>query len=150
MRFKGTMAANAPMRLGLQNPTRVSSETAGHSGSMANDGDIATFWQADAGDQNAWLCVDLEKIVAVSKTELHFPAPGNWRYLIEISQSGTGDWKLISDQTGYSGSEQDRTHVVAAKESGRFMRIRFTGVPPGKAAALTEVQVLGSMAGKVP
>lgn len=148
VRFKGTMAANALMRLGLQNPTRVSSETAGHSGSMANDGDIATFWQADAGDQNAWLSVDLEKIVAVSKTELHFPAPGNWRYLIEISQSGTGDWKLISDQTGYSGSEQDRTYVVAAKESGRFMRIRFTGVPPGKAAALTEVQVLGSMAGK--
>ena len=148
VRFTGTIATNVLVRLGLENPTRVSSETAGHSGSMANDGDLATFWQADTGDRNAWFSVDLEKIVTVSQTKLRFPAAGNWRYLIELSQSGSGDWKLISDQTGYSGSEPERTEVAAAKESGRFLRIRFTGVPPGKAAALTEVEVLGSIAEK--
>jgi len=54
VRFAGKSVTNALAKLGLNNPTRVSSETAGHGGSMANDGKLATFWQADPGDQNAW------------------------------------------------------------------------------------------------
>ena len=148
VRFTGTSATNALLSLGLNNPTRVSSETAGHVGSMANDGNPATFWQADAGDRNAWISVDLEKIVTVSQTSLIFPCAGNWRYRIEISEDGSSNWKLISDQSEYTGNEPSRAEVAAAKESGRFLRVTFTGVPAGKAAAISELEVLGSVAGK--
>ena len=45
-------AAASLMTFGLNNPTRASSEAPGHSGRLANDGNAATFWQADAGDAN--------------------------------------------------------------------------------------------------
>ena len=148
VRFTGTSATNGLLSLGLNNPTRVSSETAGHVGSLANDGNLATFWQADAGDRNAWISVDLEKIVTVSQTRLIFPCAGNWRYRIEISEDGSSNWKLISDQSGNTGSVPSRTEVATAKVSGRFLRVTFTGVPAGKAAAISELEVLGSLAGK--
>ena len=40
-------AALRSSRFGMENPTRASSEAPGHSGRLANDGNAATFWQAD-------------------------------------------------------------------------------------------------------
>ena len=62
---------------------------------MANDGDLATFWQADASDTNAWLRVDLERIVTVSKTKLTFPSVANWSYKLEISDERANNWKAV-------------------------------------------------------
>jgi hypothetical protein len=58
-----------------------------------NDGNAATFWQANAADSNAWWSVDLERMVTVSQTKLTFPAEANWRYRIEISNDGSTGWK---------------------------------------------------------
>ncbi len=55
------------VHVGQENPTRASSEAPGHSGRLANDGNPATFWQAAAGDTNAWLRVDLERIVTIRR-----------------------------------------------------------------------------------
>ena len=74
---------------GLNNPTLASSEADGHAASFGNDGNAATFWQAKADDANPWWQVDLERVVTVNKTKLAFPAEGNWRYRIEISDSNT-------------------------------------------------------------
>ena len=92
-------ATGSLITFGLNNPTRASSEAPGHSGRLANDGNPATFWQAVAGDTNAWLRIDLERIVTVSKMKLTFPTEGNWRYQIEISDDGETNWKLVADQT---------------------------------------------------
>jgi hypothetical protein len=43
--------------------------------------------QAAAGDTNAWLMGDLERVVTLRKTKLLFPSEGNWRYKIEVSDS---------------------------------------------------------------
>ena len=148
IRFAGISAVSGSVSLGLDNPTQVSSETVGHGGSMANDGNLATFWQAKAADTNAWISVDLEKIVTASKIKLIFPTAGNWRYRIEISEDGSSNWKLISDQSENRGNEKSRMDVAEAKVSGRFLRITFTGVPPGKAAAIAELEVVGGLADK--
>ncbi len=88
VRFAGANDTVAIVTVGRENPTRTSSEAPSHSGRLANDGNPATFWQAAAGETNAWLRVDLEKIVAVKLTKLMFPTEGNWRYKIEISEDG--------------------------------------------------------------
>ena len=98
-RFSEAMATNSPIVFGRDNPTRASSEAASHDARLANDWNPATFWQAGAGDTNAWLRADLERIVTVNKTALLFPRPWNWRYKIEISDQGDANWKLLADET---------------------------------------------------
>ena len=143
VRFTGAAAASAPLLLGLNNPTRVSSESPGHGGSLANDGQLNTGWQADPADQTPWLQVDLEKIVTVNQIQLTFPSAASWRYAIAISEDGRGDWKTVSDQTQNTIADKSRNHVPGSKVSGRFLRVTFINVPNGNVAAISELQVLG-------
>jgi len=145
VRFTGTPTTGSLLTLGRNNPTRASSEAPGHSARFANDGNSATFWQADAGDTNAWFQVDLERIVTVSKTRLTFPRPGNWRYKIEISADGETNWKLLVDQTHTAISSTDRADVVPGGSlPGRFVRATIVGPPIGQSAALAELEVFGT------
>ena len=147
VRFTGTPATGSIITLGRDNPTRASSEAPGHSGRLANDGNPATFWQADAGDANPWLRVDLERIVTVSQTQLTFPSQGNWRYKIEISADGESNWKLLTDQTQTTGISADRTDTVQGRSgSGRFVRVMVVGFPLGQSAAVAELRVQGTQA----
>ena len=130
---------------GLENPTLASSETPGHKASLGNDGNPATFWQAHANDLNAWWQVDLERIVTVSNTKLTFPAEGNWRYRIEISEDGSSDWKLVTDQTQTASTEKVRNDNAPSGTTGRFLRVTFTGLPAGQPAALAEVEASGNL-----
>jgi hypothetical protein len=145
VRFTGNCANGSPVTLGTENPTRASSEAPGHSGRLANDGNAATFWQANAGDTNAWLRVDLERIVTVQKTKLTFPWEGNWRYKIEISDDGDNGWKIISDQTQSAGSAKIQTQPAVNGAKGRFLRVAFVGTPATIPAALAEVEVTGNL-----
>ena len=123
------------------NPTRASSEA--HSARLANDGNPGTFWEAESGDTDAWLQIDLERVVAISRTKLTFPTPGNWRYRIEISTDGDS-WKLLVDQTATENSSAERTDSVSSgPASGRFVRVSIIA-PSHQPAALAEVEAFGS------
>ena len=142
-------AAPAQLTLGLNNPTRASSETSGHTGRQANDGNAVTFWQAEAADKNAWLRVDLESIVTVTRTKLTFPTDGNWQYKVEVSDNGDTDWKLVSDQTQTTATARERTDSALGRGvQSRFVRVTITGSPAGQAAGLAEVQVTGTQAAR--
>ncbi len=145
VRFTGTTPAYSLTSFGLENPTRVSSEAPGHSGRLGNDGDVSTFWQANDHDAHAWWEVDLERIVTVSQTKLAFPAEDNWRYQIEISDDGSTNWKFVTDQSQNTNTDKVRTDPAQKNACGRFLRVTFTGLPPGKPAALAELEVLGSL-----
>jgi hypothetical protein len=146
VRFSAASAATKPpLAFGRENPTLASSELPGHGARLANDGNPATFWQADAGDAKAWFLVDLERIVTVSKTKLTFPRPGNWRYKIEISADGDANWKLLVDQTRAASSDADHTDLVQGNSvSGRFVRVIIIESPPGQSAALAELEIYGT------
>jgi hypothetical protein len=135
--------ARTPVSLGTQNPTRASSEAAGHSGKLANDGNPETFWQAADGDANPWLAVDLERVVTLNKAVLTFPTEGDWHYRIEVSDDGQTGWRLAVDQTNTKATAKERTDSIAAGATGRFVRISFSGTPGGKPAALSEVRFSG-------
>jgi len=96
VRYTETSANGSAVTLGMENPTRASSETTGHSGRFANDGNAATFWQANANDTNAWLCIDLERIVTVSSMKLMFPSEGNRHYRVEISDDGSSYLRAVA------------------------------------------------------
>jgi hypothetical protein len=141
--FTETTATNSLMTLGQNNPTSASSEAPGHSARLANDGNPATFWQAEAGDANAWFRVDMERIVNVSRAKLTFPQPGNWRYKIEISEDGESNWKLLVDQTRAAGNDAERLDAAPGSPvSGRFVRVTITGA--AGPSALSEMEIFGS------
>ncbi len=145
VRFVAETADQSSGTFGRENPTRASSEMPAHSARLANDGEPATFWQAEPGDPTPWLRVDLERIVTVKESRLTFPTTGDWRYRIEISDDGEHDWKLLAEHTRLeSGKERsDRVENVSAR--GRFLRIQLTGWPKTGAPAIAEVAVLGSV-----
>ena len=144
VRFSGS-AAGTPITLGRNNPTRASSEAPGHSGRLANDGNSTTFWQAAAGDTNAWWQVDLERIVTVQKAKLTFPTSGNWRYLIELSDDGASGWKLLADQSQTTNVEQAPSFVAPNSPRGRFLHVGIIAAPAGQRPALAEFEVQGTL-----
>lgn len=146
VRYAEIRNVGTTITFGLLNPTRASSETVEHSGRFANDGSASTFWQADTGDKNAWLRVDMERIVTVSSTKLIFPTEGNWRYKIEISDNGDTDWKLLVEQTQTSDTSKERKDTVLDSAlRGRFLRVSILGTPANQPAALAEVEVTGTL-----
>jgi hypothetical protein len=145
VRFTGAVTGSSFLTLGLNNPTRASSESPGHSGRLANDGNSATFWQAADGDTNAWLCIDLERIASVSSVKLSFPFDGIWRCRVDISNDGNRDWKPISDQTQTASIARNQTLSAATGAQGRFLRVTFVGTPGANPAALAEIEVTGTL-----
>jgi hypothetical protein len=129
---------------GRGNPTRASSEAAGHAGGLANDGFPATAWQAAGSAPDGWWQVDLERIVAVQKFALLFPEDGAWCYRIEVSQDGS-NWKQAVDQTGATATSRDRTDKAPPGATGRFVRVTITGAPAGKPAAISEFSATGTL-----
>ena len=145
VRFTPALAAATAITFGLNNPTRASSEAPGHTGRLANDGNQATCWQADTADTNAWLRIDLERIVTVTKSKLIFPFTGNWRYKVEVSDDGESNWKLFADQTKTSSTGKERIDTVPDNPPrGRFVRVTFAGIPDNQAAALAELEFFGN------
>ena len=141
-RFTGNETAGSQVTLGRENPTRASSEALGHGGQLANDGNPLTFWQADARDTAAWWRVDLERIVNVSKTKLKFPAEGNWRYKLELSDDGENRWKVVADETLTASVSRERTDVMSGGSlRGRFLRVSITAAPDGQLPALSELEI---------
>jgi beta-galactosidase len=148
VRFTGQTAAVPATQtnsiFGFENPTQASSEAPGHNASLGNDGNAATFWQANTTDSNAWWQMDLERIVAVSQTKLVFPTEGNYRYKIEFSNDRL-DWTLGVDQTRNTITDKSRTDTVAPAITGRFVRVTFTGLPDRKSAAVAEMEIRGRL-----
>ena len=129
---------------GANNPTRASSEAAGHGGGLANDRKPSTFWQAADTAPDSWWQIDLERIVVIEKFALSFPEDGPWRYRIDVSQDGA-DWRPSVDQTHATASGKDRTDKSAPGATGRFVRVTITGAPAGKPGALSEFSATGRL-----
>jgi beta-galactosidase len=145
VRFASGASTAIPISLGLQNPTRVSSELPDHTGRLANDGDAATFWQAASGDSSPWLSIDLERIVTVNSVTLGFPSDGNRLYRVEISEDGESGWTLVSDETQNSSHSAAQMLTAAPGARGRFLRVSFISAQDSMPAALSEITVLGSL-----
>jgi hypothetical protein len=146
VRFQGQAISGGKTQtnsvFGRQNPTRASSEASGHNAGLGNDGDPATFWQAQDAASGAWWQVDLERVIAVSQIRIRFPSEGNYRYRIAFSNDQVHFAPGV-DQTSNLTTDRSRTDAVVPGVAGRFIRVTFTGLPAGKPAALAEMEVVG-------
>ena len=146
VRFTESASSGSLATVGLDSPTRASSEAVGHTGRLANDGNPASFWQAEATDTNAWWCVDAERFVTVSRLKLTFPTEGNWRYKIETSDDGESDWKILADQTQSDSTARERLETVQTPAlRGRFLRVSVTAAPANQRPALSELEIVGTL-----
>jgi len=132
-------------RFGGNTPTRSSSEAAAHSARLANDGDSATFWQAAAGDAMPWLRIDLERIVNIGKSRLTFPAAGDWRYRVEVSEDGERNWMPLKENARPAPGESVCEDVAPVPVRGRFLRVTMLGSPVGRQPAVAEIEAFGSI-----
>lgn len=127
---------------GRDNPSRASSQAPDHSSRLANDGNVATFWQAAGGDTHAWWEVDLERLLTVTKTRVTFPAADNHRFKLEVSTDET-HWKLFADESRKPLPGTIEINI-GAETSGRFLRVTLNS-DPKQPAALSEVEVWGHL-----
>src|SRR6185503_19581094 len=144
-RFQGAHGATSISgegTFGVGNPTGASTASAGHSSGFGNDGDAATFWQAAPGAINAWWRVDLERNVAIARTELTLPREANYRYRIDVSDDGR-TWKLAVDQTRTRSTTRMRSDQIPPGTKGRFLRVTFVAGPDAEPAALAEIIAYG-------
>jgi len=144
VRFTGSTATVAAMTassiFGLNNPTLASSEAAGHSANLGNDGNTSTFWQPQDDDANPCWQVDLERAVTMTQAKITFPAESNYRYKIEVSSDGLA-WTPVADETRTTSTDKIRTDVFAKEISGHLLRVTFAGKP----AAVAELEVSGHL-----
>ena len=145
VRFTSLATNSIPITLGLQNPTRASTESSGHNASFANDGAPSTYWQTAKNDDSPWLIIDLERLVNVNAVSLSFPVENTWRFRVEISDDGTSDWKLVTDQSQGISSPAAQSLTAAPGARGRFLRVSFIQSADSKPASVSEVQVLGTL-----
>ncbi len=122
-------------------PIRAGSESPPHPARFANDASESTFWQANEPAE-AWIEVDLEGFYQLSSCKLIFPAAGNWRFKIETSNN-RADWNLTIDRTNSPRTDSVRSDVFDPGTVARYVRMTFTGLPPGSPAALTEIELQG-------
>ncbi|HEX9151203.1 MAG TPA: discoidin domain-containing protein, partial [Flavobacterium sp.] len=144
VRFTGEEAKAAATSFGLDNPTRTSSDAPQHSPRLASDGNPNSFWQAANTNLDNWWQVDLERFVDISQVKLTFPEEANFGYKIETLDANN-NWKLVIDQSKTTSIDKIRIENINEKISGRFLRVTFTKLPVEKSAALSEVEVFGSL-----
>jgi hypothetical protein len=125
---------------GLNNPILASSEAAGHSASLGNDGNAITFWKPQDSDTNPWWQVDLERAVTMKKVQITFPVEGNYRFKVETSIDGV-HWTLAADQSQTTGIEKIRTEVFTREFNGHLLRVTFFG----EKAGVAEVEIFGRL-----
>ena len=122
-----------------QHPTYVSGAFIGHSGSMANDQDSTTYWQATPDQKGEiWWEVDMEHNELIKEIRLHFLTPGVYHYILEVSDDNN-NWKTISDQAANTATIKTQTIPAPAGLSAKFVRVLFKDNNANP--ALTEVEI---------
>jgi hypothetical protein len=145
-RFSAAPASGRWHKFGLENPTRASSEMPGQTARHANDGTTLTAWQPAPGDAQPWLRIDLERVVTIEAVRLAFPAPGLWRYRLEISPDGERDWQVFVDSAETENPNMWTTHAVDGPPiTGRYLRVTLLGWPDGVAPGLGDVSASGTI-----
>ncbi|MCE4554301.1 glycoside hydrolase family 2 protein [Roseateles cellulosilyticus] len=127
-----------PINVTTSRPTASSGSQAGHEAPLANDGDAATFWQADAQTGEAYWIGHLENVYALHWLSVQMPDDQGPDFVVEISTDQLG-WRQVADV-----KERRQNHEIALFDVGHkaaFLRIRFPAVTPDHPARLSEVRV---------
>ncbi len=141
VRFVKTKTGEDIQTFGRNNPTFASSSAVGHSAGYAADGDIKSYWQADADDLNPSWTLDTEKGLALREVLITFPAPKIYQYKVEASADNV-HWSLLSDKTDNHSLVKTEQFALKENRKVRFVRITFRKTTDGL-PAISEVIARG-------
>ncbi len=148
VRFVPPGEVTADQRFGRDKPTRASSETPEHNGSLANDGDEASSWQASVNDRNAWWQVDLERMCDISSIRLTFPGVQHqgqsFGFSVQLSDDGE-HWSNAADSADATFKDKGCILKMPQHSRGQYVRVVFNALPEGTAAAISEFEVTGHL-----
>jgi len=146
------------MLLSYNKPVTVSSEQPDHSGQLAADEEIRTFWSAKTGNAGEWISIDLQKESTINAVQINYyenetklmgRVPGIYfQYLLEYS-SDNKTWKPLADKRK---NETDVPHdyvELTTPVKARYVRLTNHHVPDGT-FALADLRIFGKGGGKAP
>lgn len=144
IRFTGNEHKASTTIFGIDNPTSASTQAAGRLPRLGGDGNPNSFWQAANTELGNWWQVDLERFVEIKQVKLTFPDEANYGYKME-AMIGDNTWQVVADVSETTSTDKVRFEKIAANTTARFLRITFTKLPTGKAAAMAEIEVFGEL-----
>jgi beta-galactosidase len=127
---------------GTDNPTDASSAAAGHSPRLVNDGDAATCWAPASGDALAWVSVDTERVLNVTRLVVTLPKPGRYAFQAEL-QVADGGWAVLLDEP-VRDVPQAPVELPTPSMTGRKVRLRVRSTT-GEPACVAELRVAGRL-----
>jgi beta-galactosidase len=127
---------------GIDNPTDASSTAPGRSPRLVNDGDAATCWAPAPGDGDAWISVDPERVLNVTRLIVTLREPGRYAFQAEL-QATDGSWAVLLDEP-VRDVRQATVDLPTPSLTGRKLRLRVR-TPSGEAACVAEMRVAGRL-----
>jgi hypothetical protein len=127
---------------GRHTPTRASSGRPGHPSMQVNDGSDFTYWAASPADEDPWVLVDLERLVAVERVDVTFHEPENVPPFVVEASDDREHWSTVADHraaTTWMGTHRVTLDGVTALQ----VRIRIRPIPDST-AAITDLSILGT------
>ena len=110
-------------------------------GALANDGDTATKWVAEAAGSGEYWMQDTEYALHMYKLKLDFESEP-YPYKVEVSTSNTGPWTEIVSYTADTIANRPYEEDLGGIRA-RYVKVTFTDVPEGEYAFLNEATVYG-------
>ena len=124
--------------------SRASSTITNRHAASGNDGNTATYWEANATGNNQWYAVDLGAVYELTGSEVMWQYARAYQYKVEVSDDNT-NWTLVADKTANTSTAQSQSDSFEAGTVGRFVRITVTTLPPNTTrAGLYEFRVFGN------
>ena len=129
--------------IALYRPTSASGFMAGHSASLANDGNRATAWFAPEGERDPWWQVDLEGEFDIKNVSVTFPVHGPIRARLRLSRNAR-TWSP-SEEIKLPGGSRTADILLPHPKRARFVRITLVHAPPD-GRGISEVVIHGKVA----
>jgi hypothetical protein len=130
---------------GGDTPTDASSTAPGRSPRFVNDGNAASFWAPAAGDADAWVSVDPERILRVTRLTVTLPAAGRYAFQAEL-QAVEGGWTMLLDEP-LREVPQASIELPTQALTGRKLRLRVRSAT-GEPAGVAELRIVGRPSGQ--
>lgn len=138
------------------------------------DEEIRTHWKADAGDENAWVQVDLGKICCVNAVSVNFaddgivaekpevePMRSSYEIRYMENRKMKTQWRLEASRDGVQydvledkrNADTDYSHDLVVKEEGaeaRYIRLVIYNLPYGQIPCVSGLRIFGRTNGELP
>jgi hypothetical protein len=142
----GIVNNNDNVLLSLGKRAVADSTASGSNPNFATDSSPSTAWVAADKAAGHSLTIDLGSSFYNAYSTVTFQTPGVYQYTIAVSPDGV-NWTQVVDEGKNGRFGASITDSFTSVVQSRYVRITFTGMPPGMTANVANFQVFGNTFG---